>query len=72
MGTVYHKCFNVQLHFHTAKCDERLDRFEKKRYDDLRDKPSSSSGLGRCPLTAVTGVRLPYWVPGYKNRASKI
>ena len=29
--------------------------------------PGWSSGLGRCPLTAVTGVRLPYQVPQNKR-----
>ena len=33
--------------------------------------PGWSSGLGRCPLTAVTGVRLPYQVP-QKKRCTRI
>ena len=29
----------------------------------MSQMPGWSSGLGRCPLTAVTGGRLPYQVP---------
>ena len=31
--------------------------------DSKQDMPGSSSGLGHRPLTAATGVRLPYRVP---------